>query len=330
MDTALTNRIANINKVIDAYFTKYIGTNRIKAKDLMPEFIQAGVYPSDHREGLPIRNDLRQLDASNKLHLIPTLLADRKEQNTNWYFQRNPQTKTYQLNELFDRWEKDTPEYEGVFIRDGIIDEELWNAPDNKRILFIAKEANDKGVDHKSLLMHERDFRVWWNGEISHAFSYRIAEWAHGIKKDFPEFDSFYEQKEWHGTYSDSLRSIAFMDVKKSAGKGSANHDLVLKAITDHREQLLRQIEIIQPELIVSSLVERELMEALFESQPGDIQWQKSGYVRCIFKWKGIPVIDFYHPSGQGAPAAIYSLLQNIVRSPQFNQMADWQKKANS
>lgn len=54
-------------------------------------------------------------------------------------------TKTESLNILFDEWEKEISGYNGFFVKDGIIDEEVWNNTSPK-ILFIAKEANHYGV----------------------------------------------------------------------------------------------------------------------------------------------------------------------------------------
>jgi hypothetical protein len=75
-----------INKVIKTYFEKNSNIQKILAKDLMPNFINAGIFEADHRNGLPIRKVLRDLDSKNKLSLIPYVLAERKSVNTNWYF----------------------------------------------------------------------------------------------------------------------------------------------------------------------------------------------------------------------------------------------------
>ena len=82
-------KIEQINKVIEAYFTQNRATTHIPAKDLMPQFIEAGIFNKDHRNGLPIRKVLRDLDKKQSLHLIPCVYKDRKAVNTNWYFQRN-------------------------------------------------------------------------------------------------------------------------------------------------------------------------------------------------------------------------------------------------
>ncbi len=80
------NNIPNINKAVEAYFTKYPSLSKVAAKDLMPFFIKEGIFEKDHRNGLPIREILRELDRKKQLHLIPSVLAERKNVNTNWFF----------------------------------------------------------------------------------------------------------------------------------------------------------------------------------------------------------------------------------------------------
>ncbi len=82
------SKIDNINSVIKLYFTQNVLESKISAKDLMPQFINAGIFDKDEKNGLPIRKILRELDKRNNLSMIPYVFADRKVTNTNWYFQR--------------------------------------------------------------------------------------------------------------------------------------------------------------------------------------------------------------------------------------------------
>lgn len=82
-------KIARINEVVKTYFENNPSVNEIPAMDLMPEFVQDGIFNKDYeRERLPIRNLLRELDRNNELDKIPSILPERKTKNTNWYFQR--------------------------------------------------------------------------------------------------------------------------------------------------------------------------------------------------------------------------------------------------
>lgn len=79
-------KLAHINKILKQYFEANTSIKKIPAKDLMPYFVQAGIFPEDERSGLPIRKVLRQLDKANRLSEIPYVIAERKDKNTNWYF----------------------------------------------------------------------------------------------------------------------------------------------------------------------------------------------------------------------------------------------------
>jgi hypothetical protein len=82
----MDQKIISINEVLKLYFEQNAKAGKIPAKDFMPVFIKAGIFNKDHRNGLPIRDLLRKLDKAEQLHLIPYVLAERKEVNTNWYF----------------------------------------------------------------------------------------------------------------------------------------------------------------------------------------------------------------------------------------------------
>ena len=82
------DKIQEINRVIGAYFIRHKEVDKILAKELMPDFISAGIFSKDTREGLPIRKILRELDEDGLLKLIPYVHPERKEKSTNWYFVR--------------------------------------------------------------------------------------------------------------------------------------------------------------------------------------------------------------------------------------------------
>lgn len=80
-------KIEKINKVLADYFERNKNVEKIPALDLMDEFVAAGIFKSDsERAGLPIRKILRELDSKNELYLIPYVIAERKQKNTNWFF----------------------------------------------------------------------------------------------------------------------------------------------------------------------------------------------------------------------------------------------------
>lgn len=78
--------IDKINKTIETYFEQHTGVTIIPAKELMPDFIKAGIFKNDIKHGKPIRDVLRELKKNNQLQLIPFVHAEQKDKNTNWYF----------------------------------------------------------------------------------------------------------------------------------------------------------------------------------------------------------------------------------------------------
>ncbi len=85
----MENKIKIINKVIEEYFNKNSQVIWIKAKDIMPELIKAGVFVKDNKAGKPLRNILRELDRNNALSEIPFVHAEREGKNTYWYIVRS-------------------------------------------------------------------------------------------------------------------------------------------------------------------------------------------------------------------------------------------------
>jgi hypothetical protein len=79
-------KIKAINKVVDEYFAAHPAEEMVRSKNVMPLFIRAGIFNSDHKNGLPIRKALRELDACSQLQMIPSACPVRKQKNTNWYF----------------------------------------------------------------------------------------------------------------------------------------------------------------------------------------------------------------------------------------------------
>ena len=86
--TVIKNRILLGYAIQDILLTENL--HDAKPKDLMDGLIKKGFFKKDHRNGLPLRNILRELDQENELYLIPQVRVDRKERNRFWYF--NPVT----------------------------------------------------------------------------------------------------------------------------------------------------------------------------------------------------------------------------------------------
>jgi len=171
-------------------------------------------------------------------------------------------TNNQKLNSLFKKWEELIPEYRGRFVRDGIINEQLFNDTTPK-ILFIGKEPNNpEGTIG--------DFREEWNLGVSYTFARRIAEWSYGIINGFPKFDLISEKP---GSLEKSLKRIAFMNIKKSGGKGNSEYNTMMDHAKRNADLINDQIEIISPDIIITGTSWEELRNIIFPS----VKWEKSG-----------------------------------------------------
>ena len=80
------HKIGRIDQVIRDFFEANPSIIEIPAKELMPVFIQKGIFYKNNRDGLPIRNLLRDLDKENKLSLLKHTKVIRHSVNRKWYF----------------------------------------------------------------------------------------------------------------------------------------------------------------------------------------------------------------------------------------------------
>jgi hypothetical protein len=74
-----------IKRAVREYFDNSNET-KVQAKELMNYFIGRGIFTSNHRDGLPIRDFLRHLEENKHLHLIPQAFFEQKKVNKNWFF----------------------------------------------------------------------------------------------------------------------------------------------------------------------------------------------------------------------------------------------------
>ncbi|GEM_PF-2971283 len=82
--TVIKNNILLGYAIQDILVTENL--SEAKPKDLMEGLIAKGFFTRDHRNGLPLRDILRDLNDRNELYLIPQVRVERKVKNRFWYF----------------------------------------------------------------------------------------------------------------------------------------------------------------------------------------------------------------------------------------------------
>lgn len=186
-------------------------------------------------------------------------------------------------------------------MRDGIIDPARWHrAP--RRILFLLKEAyrSDGGGDF-DLCELVRDawkgpkYRLWHN----------LARWACGIQRStagsLPPFPEAADD------LTEALLGSAVVNIKKSDGRSrSADEDLAQYA-HDDGELLVRQIQMIDPEIVICGNTWRHYRSLCEHRKLGDM----------VYQTNGTPFVDFWHPAQQvHKKLSYYALLGAVQASP--------------
>ena len=169
-------------------------------------------------------------------------------------------TKTERLEQLFEEWEavqeSETPQsllktMRGAnitpshFRRDGIIDEPTFEN-ERMKVLFVSYEANDDEYSAKITPKTNtvEDYREYYDSGIERyrgQMKARTSEYYKIISKTPQETLS----------NSDAVLHYAIMDLNKRGGQKNINDEHVLEYCRIYKEYIKRELEIIDPDVIV-------------------------------------------------------------------------------
>jgi hypothetical protein len=163
-------------------------------------------------------------------------------------------SKTEELNELFAEWQM-KEDYRNNFFSDGIVDEDTWLST-SPQILYIAKEVHEQkyykdgtlitGWSIAELLQREAK-KSTWDKNLTYSWA-NIIVWTHGITNGYCYFKSsqhnYKENKE-------NLLKCAVLNLKKSRGSSQADYAAIERAANGDKELILREIGIIDPDIII-------------------------------------------------------------------------------
>ena len=179
--------------------------------------------------------------------------------------------------------------------KDGVINtDKYYNAP--AKILFCLKEVND---------YKDRDLREMLNDGPKYQMWHTISRWAAGLLSDFnPNFNKIdnYEQMK------NALIQIAAINLKKTSGGNRADMSVINAFAKQDRELLIKQIELINPEILIACGTFDILIWLLdLKVDPDNISWKKHPPVYDAKRefW----VIPWCHP-GRVDNALTYQQLQ--------------------
>lgn len=219
------------------------------------------------------------------------------------------------LGKLFADWKKKANHKGEVFISDGLVDKVKWQAEDNKKILFVLKEAygGDENWSLTEWLSELNDYPKIWK---------RIIEWTYGIHNTTETSIAGYSPKICEEN-KDLIKNIAVLNIKKSRGKSRSNYEEIKKYARDDRDEIREQIKIISPNIIVCGSTFSALNEEVYDNKicGGDSdKCDNWFYYTNELTGKRTLIIDYYHPAVQWAALANYYAVVNIYQQALLNK----------
>jgi hypothetical protein len=209
---------------------------------------------------------------------------------------------TNKHNDLMERWMTKIFHQDKKFIKDGIIDILRWQDADRK-IMLLLKEAYGDYGDLCSLIKDEwkgPKYKMWWTA------SYWLYALTKSSKNYIPPFPR--EQKQFEECIK-YLLSSAVVNIKKSGGETSSNHEDLLKYVREDGNLLKEQISLINPGIIICGYT----FDYLKEIWSGNIT--PVGDSNRIFTTsENHIIIDWWHPANQYPDDLCYYALCAIIQ----------------
>lgn len=188
-------------------------------------------------------------------------------------------------------------DHSNVFISDGPVDLSTWNNRKfGKHILFLLKEAyGDSAAWSLSNWLKETgpSTNLW----------YRVVEWTYGISKTSVDEIARYSPSDISfdridGKPNEWLKQIAIMNIKKSGGKSSSDYREIMSYAEADKEELLKELELIDPDIIVCGGTSDDL-DYLFDGTLKANICDNWYYYNTYLGNKERLIIDYYHPANR-------------------------------
>ena len=203
-------------------------------------------------------------------------------------------------------------DHSNVFISDGPIDISTWNnRSTGKHILFLLKEAYGESEDwslNDWLKRTGPSTNLW----------YRVVEWTYGISNTSKDEIARYSPGEISfdrvdGMPNEWLKQIAIVNIKKSGGRSSSDYEEIMLYAEADKEELLKEIELIDPDIIVCGATASNLdflLDGTLKEKPCDNWYYYTSYLGNRERL----VIDYYHPANRYPAMLNYYGIANIYQ----------------
>jgi hypothetical protein len=212
------------------------------------------------------------------------------------------QPYNYQITELFKEWkQREGHLSNSSFIEDGIIDPVRWQKSKTK-VLFILREAYQEGGETSgfNLVKNLKEEE----GEKKGKSTWRnLAKWAALLTDNVTWNEEKNLPREW-SKYQEAFLSTAIINVKKSGGRNTTDIEEIKKFAIDDEDLLLRQIEIIDPDIICCCGVFGSVKRF----------WPAMEQIgHRLYETEKYKIIDFWHPATLWSQDLFYFGLKGII-----------------
>lgn len=230
------------------------------------------------------------------------------------------------LEELFDLWRRKEPESfeythgkrhiqisidhgKNGFIADGIVNSELWNSGDKKRILFIMKEAHGTDWDSRALAswlrMYHPTLPMWR----------RVARWTYGIQHTDANEIARYQAKLTDEQHAESLEQIAVLNLKKSNGDSASDYGEIDAYARADRLEILKEFSLIDPDIVICGSTFGTMLTTVLQKPPlNDGTGNDNWYYFINVAGKERLFIDYYHSANHWSDLMNYYGVMGIYQ----------------
>ena len=192
-------------------------------------------------------------------------------------------------DDLLNAWKEKISSSKCPFDRDGIISPEDWEKSEVK-VLVVLKETNHpKDARDKSTNVVEEIRKAlnnpdsgWWRKNVLR----RVGRWAFGLTAYSGEVPSFEKAR---SCGKNSIRSIAYMNMKKSPGGAKTNKMKFDAHVQEYAPYIRRQIELIKPDIVVLGGTFYPVRDHVFP--------ELERVCERIHRFNGIVFINAFHPA---------------------------------
>ncbi|MFV0419739.1 MAG: hypothetical protein ACK5KT_13540 [Dysgonomonas sp.] len=181
-------------------------------------------------------------------------------------------------------------------ILDGIINIEKYSSQKYK-ILWILKESNDLDANGKgggwSLTEAINSLKDWESQINTGKITFRRIIYAsYGLLNNFVLWNDMPSVNDDPNVF-ETIKKIAYINVKKVPGGTTANQNVIKKAYSDNKDLLLKQIELYNPDIIIGG----NTLHYFFDDLPIPMDKKISDGKTAYYPSKNRLYIDAYHPA---------------------------------